>query len=283
MLIHRRYLKDKVQISFQLDSQSTILGSYQNIPDETAETNIIENNFNPSFPQNITQTSVQTDVQENLTESTTDVSQTSFQENVSIDSNDDLNLNSEDSNIVDLTNDNSIENIQDNFQENGFNRASSELTENTEPIRSVPSISELESQSSEYTVSGFTNSRLGEFRDTNGNLPRTNESLKINGINAFITKNQESIIEYQIGKINYIEENGNTKFFVEKEITNKEKSPPLLIKNKEIIEDIQVDNNIFINRGTNSILEPMIRLKEAMFVFEVDKIGFNFYSINNQT
>ena len=55
MLIHRRYLKDKVQISFQLDSQSTILGSYQNIPDETAETNIIENNFNPSFPQNITQ------------------------------------------------------------------------------------------------------------------------------------------------------------------------------------------------------------------------------------
>lgn len=144
------------------------------------------------------------------------------------------------------------------------------------------------SPSNTIILTGNTDSRLSEITNSFVGETKINQSVrlpnnlygKINTIND--SRNVSNFTGYTIGDINYVDYENNTTFSVVIENVENGNQPTTFIENKGYIEAPDIDNNIFINRGVNSIFESMQKLKITKSVNEVEKVGFGFFNIQKE-
>lgn len=124
------------------------------------------------------------------------------------------------------------------------------------------------------TVSGVTESRLNEvigFSDSNNKITEINNN-----------SNSLNYTGYTIGNISYIDyDNGLTEFSFTSTTENTQ-NPTTFLENENFVNEPSITNNIFINRGVNSIFEPMHKLKISKSIEELSKVGFGYFNINKQ-
>lgn len=88
--------------------------------------------------------------------------------------------------------------------------------------------------------------------------------------------------EYEYPSIWYEEKNGITtyKYKVPKD-TGYSADTAFILQHLGIIDEPNIDTNLFINRGINNVFESFKRLKTVTNIQELEKTGFGFFKLYN--
>lgn len=135
------------------------------------------------------------------------------------------------------------------------------------------------------TITGKTSSRLSELINVNGEPPKVGETIKLyeNFIEGAISSILGSQTGYTIGSIFYFDyDNGETIFWYQVPTLDNEYGV-FLIEDMNYIETPKIQNNIFIDRGINSVYENIHKLTLVKNIRDVETVGFGYFNVNNET
>lgn len=119
------------------------------------------------------------------------------------------------------------------------------------------------------------------------NVPVT---IRGTDIKAVVTRRTETTADYSLYidapsfRIDYRDlDNGTTIFSYKplKELNYSDRTV-FMLKYWTIIDEPNLDTNLFINRGVNNVFESLKRLKTVQNIKELEKTGFGFYKLYSQ-
>ena len=147
-------------------------------------------------------------------------------------------------------------------------------------------------QSIPFLVSGYTTSSLTDLKQY-GPVPYSTTLYDITGntgmVGRYLGVFEDGLYTaYTINDINYYDyNNGTTLFIVESSgLTTDMVVCQPIVKNElllGIIDEAEVQSNVFIERGKNSALESIERLGEVSNMGSLEKYGYKFFNIINAT
>ena len=145
------------------------------------------------------------------------------------------------------------------------------------PVNTVP-----------FLITGFTTSSLSDLKQYGTRLYKPNVQVTGNtgmvGTYSGVTSDG-LLTAYTINNIDYYDYPDGTTLFVVKSVGL---TPDMLncepiVKNElllGIIDEAEIQSNIFIERGKNSALERVERLGEVDNVGDLEKYGYKFFNVN---
>lgn len=154
------------------------------------------------------------------------------------------------------------------------------LTQKSENIGLLEDLSDITDIESVFvTVTGVTDNKLQEVRGFDYNNPFTVGS---NGI----TEVTDSYIAYTIGNVNYKTIlNDLSTIFSFTDTRNVYLTNNFISEDSYLnyVDNVQITDEVFIERQNISIIESFSRLRQITSVEEIANYGNGFYQINNQT
>lgn len=146
-----------------------------------------------------------------------------------------------------------------------------------------------------FIVSGVTKSRIQDLQVygpknvlLSGKYDADIQVTGTSGVVGIVYSPPEngSYTAYTIDNVDYYDFNdGRTIFFVNSSgITEDMIICSAITKNEvllNVISETQIESNIFVERGTNSALESIMRLGEVDNVGDINKYGYKFFKIKN--
>jgi hypothetical protein len=143
-----------------------------------------------------------------------------------------------------------------------------------------------------FLITGYTTSSLTDLKQY-GPTPYSVTTYDITGNTGFVGRylgvfEDGLYTAYTINDITYYDyNNGTTLFIVESSgLTTDTVICQPIVKNElllGIIDEAEVQSNVFIERGKNSALESIERLGEVNSIGSLEKYGYKFFNIINAT
>jgi hypothetical protein len=143
-----------------------------------------------------------------------------------------------------------------------------------------------------FLITGYTTSSLTDLKQY-GPTPYSVTTYDITGNTGFIGRylgvfEDGLYTAYTINDITYYDYNNGTTLFIAESsgLTTDTVICQPIVKNElllGIIDEAEVQSNVFIERGKNSALESIERLGEVDNVGDLVKYGYKFFNIINAT
>jgi hypothetical protein len=145
-------------------------------------------------------------------------------------------------------------------------------------------------QSIPFIITGYTTSSLSDLKQYGAKLYKP--GIQVTGNTGMIGKYSGVSLNglytaYTINDIDYYDWSDGTTIFVAKSsgLTSNMVVCEPIVKNElllGIIDEAEVQSNIFIERGKNSVLERVERLGEVDNVGDLEKYGYKFFNVNTK-
>lgn len=138
-----------------------------------------------------------------------------------------------------------------------------------------------------FTVSGNTKSRINELAQYGNPKFRVGVPVIANGqIWGVINNINDSFTAYTVNQVNYFDFNNGTTIFLESSSGLTEYNLTAVPITKEevllkVIDQPQIQTNVFIERGKNSAYERIQRLGEVDNLGDMVNYGYGFFNIEN--
>ena len=147
------------------------------------------------------------------------------------------------------------------------------------PINNIP-----------FIITGYTTSSLSDLKQYGANLykPGTQVTGNTGMVGTYSGVSSDGLYTaYTINDIDYYDWSDGTTIFVVKSsgLTSDMVVCEPIVKNElllGIIDEAEVQSNIFIERGKNSALERVERLGEVDNVGDLVKYGYKFFNVNTK-
>jgi hypothetical protein len=143
-----------------------------------------------------------------------------------------------------------------------------------------------------FLITGYTTSSLTDLKQY-GPTPYSVTTYDITGNTGFIGRylgvfEDGLYTAYTINDITYYDYNNGTTLFIAESsgLTTDTVVCQPIVKNElllGIIDEAEVQSNVFIERGKNSALESIERLGEVNSIGSLEKYGYKFFNIINAT
>jgi hypothetical protein len=145
-------------------------------------------------------------------------------------------------------------------------------------------------QSIPFIITGYTTSSLSDLKQYGAKLYKP--GIEVTGNTGMIgtysgVSRDGMYTAYTINDIDYYDWSDGTTIFVAKSsgLTSNMVVCEPIVKNElllGIIDEAEVQSNIFIERGKNSVLERVERLGEVDNVGDLEKYGYKFFNVNTK-
>lgn len=138
-----------------------------------------------------------------------------------------------------------------------------------------------------FTVSGNTKSRINELAQYGSPKFKVGVPVIANGqIWGIITNINDSFTAYTVNQVNYFDFNNGTTIFLESSsgLTQYNLTAVPITKEEvllKVIDQPQIQTNVFIERGKNSAYERIQRIGEVDNLGDMLNYGYGFFNIEN--
>ena len=140
-----------------------------------------------------------------------------------------------------------------------------------------------------FLITGYTTSSLSDLKQYGSILYKPGVTVTGNtgAIGVFSGVSRDGLYTaYTINDIDYYDYNDGTTLFA---VYSSGLTPDMvvcepIVKNElllGVIDEAEVQSDIFIERGKNSALERIARLGEVDNVGDLEKYGYKFFNVNN--
>jgi len=137
-------------------------------------------------------------------------------------------------------------------------------------------------------ITGYTNSRISELRQYGPTQYQLYVPIvKDNETYGVITTMSSSYTGYTIQGVNYFDYSGGTTYFVlnSSGLTSDWMVQSAITKNEalmNIVMDTEVQSDVFVERGKNSVLERIERIGEVDNIGDLQNYGYGFFKLVDQ-
>jgi hypothetical protein len=142
-----------------------------------------------------------------------------------------------------------------------------------------------------HEITGVTTSKLAFIKKSfapGTYAPHVPITIRGTDIQAVVTEDSDDRVVYVLYygsglDITYTDENGITTYtFKPLKDTGYPENTAFRLKYWGIIDEPNLDTNLFISRGVNNVFESVNRLKTVANIQELSKTGFGFYALVSQ-